>query len=376
VGLWSAVNKKVHFDLLKRQDVELAINDLTSATDQASMMALLKKLPTALGQTAQAIENNQCFFKITRENKKGELSYVARGIQLARFQQALLHTSNGQRFFPGKSDIAGNPGRRVFEGFIEIEDLACALELFVARKKKSTLTSASPVQEKLAQRPYYYPHDITAACEAAALAAGNGGGLVLSGREETGEPVDHETRTSTTSTPSRSVAPELRAEDRAEPIETGVLTGGGTKRTYQETTSDGEADAQLEQTDENLRKLVTDKNRLEEKRIEMMQKQKDSENELSCAKQKQRDVQDRVAAYEEKLMEARKELEDGEDDLQRIETVRQASVSELRKLETRAKLLSVGILQANNKRKRVELEREERLAEKQMQALEIEIEEE
>jgi hypothetical protein len=369
VNLWSALNKKVHFDLLKREDVELAINALTSATDQASMVALIKKLPTAFGQTARAIENNQCFVKTTRENRKGELSYVARGIQLARFQQALLHTSNGQRFFPGKADIAGNPGRRVFEGFIEIEDLACALELFVARKKKSTLTSASPVQEKLAQRPYYYPHDITAAYEAAALAAGNGGGLVLSGREEMGEPVDDETLTSTTSTPSRSVAPELRAEDRAEPIETGVLAGGGT-------TSDGEADAQLEQTDEDLRKLVTDKNQLEEKRIETTQKQKDSEVELSCAKQKQRDVQDRVAAYEEKLKEAKKELGDGEDDLQRIEGVRQASVGELRKLEKRAKLLSVGIVQANNKRKRVELEREERLAEKQMQALEMEIEEE
>lgn len=48
-------------------------------------------------------------------------------------------------------------------------------------------------------------------------------------------------------------------------------------------------------------------------------------------------------------------------------------VAELKKCEKKAKVLSVDIVLAKNKRKRVKLEQEEKLYKKQRQALEIDV---
>jgi hypothetical protein len=72
----------------------------------------------------------------------------------------------------------------------------------------------------------------------------------------------------------------------------------------------------------------------------------------------------------------KKDLKDDEDNLQGLELVRQESVGELKKVEKKAKLLSVDVALARNKRKRAELEHEERLAKELKQALEMELDDE
>jgi hypothetical protein len=98
------------------------------------MVALLKELPAQLSSKLRAIDRSRRLGKREKDADRRDIGYVARGIQLARFQQALTHTANGKMFFPGKADIAGNPGRRVFEDFVEIEDLSRAFELFTQQK--------------------------------------------------------------------------------------------------------------------------------------------------------------------------------------------------------------------------------------------------
>lgn len=110
------------------------MGDLESITDQAGMQTLISKLPGLCSTAQSAIDDAEGLTKTMKNAWKKKLSYVAMGIQLAHFQQVLLHTSNGQRFFPGKADLAGNPCCKVFEGAIEIEDLSRAVELFAYAK--------------------------------------------------------------------------------------------------------------------------------------------------------------------------------------------------------------------------------------------------
>jgi hypothetical protein len=375
-GVWRALNNTPHIDLPRRHHVELAINDLTSTTDQAGMVTLIGKLPLMLSETPRAVDLDKSLGKKAKEHARKDISYVARGIQLARFQQALLHTSNGNRFFPGKADIAGNPGRRLFEDFIEIEDLSRALEVFVMRKNRNI--TVSRVKGELAQKPYYYPHTMQVASEATNLTAGDGNDLKLPEREGTGELVDDQTpaMTAMPSTPLRSVDPVAHFGSRVESVEPSTHVDGGNHQTPADVESDEETVESLKQTDEDLRKLESDKTQLETRKLEAMQKQKDSESKISQAKQKQKDDQDRLRACEEELAIVKKDLKDDEDNLQGLELVRQESVGELKKVEKKAKLLSVDVALARNKRKRAELEHEERLAKELKQALEMELDDE
>jgi hypothetical protein len=133
-SVWKALDSTLHIDLLTRENVELDIDKLVSATTRVGMENLINVLPTRLMGKLQAIDDNELLSQSAKVKGIREICYVARGIQLARFQQALMETSDGKSFFTGKAHIPGNPGRRVFEDFVEIEDLSRALELFVIQR--------------------------------------------------------------------------------------------------------------------------------------------------------------------------------------------------------------------------------------------------
>jgi hypothetical protein len=362
-SIWRALNHTPHIDLLKKQNVELDVDDLTAANDQAGMVALIKKLPAELSDKVRAVDDNESLDAVGKEMGKKPIGYVARAIQLARFQQALVHTSNGKRFFPGKADIFGNPGRRVFEDFIEIEDLSRTLELFCIQKNRYVKTT-NRSSKQLAQKPYYYPNTITATEGAVGLPARIGDGSPSHRRGETGPLPDDQTlrswiTTATTPTLPRFLDPEEDSASRAESVEPDIPVDG-------EEHADVDSD---EEFGEDWRKLASDKTQLDARKTEAVRKQKDNNFDLWFAEEKQSFAQDRLRALEQ-------ELKDGEDDLQRLERERQDSVAELKKVEKEAKMLSVDITLAKNKRKRAELERGERQAKKQKQALETEADEE
>jgi hypothetical protein len=272
--------------------VELDITALTSATSQADMEALIRQLPVDCTRKLDEIENMNNINKAAKESLSKDIVHVAIGILLARFQQALVHTSNGGRFFPGKVDLPGNPGRRAFEGFIEIEDLSLAYEMLVVGKRRIPSTNpkwrVSKIKEELALKPYYYPHDIDETGGATGRATRDGEGLEVSEREGPREPDDDQTRPSTTSTPSQSVVSALLPESHVGSVEPDVPTStrGVADQKHEEISSDGETDARLERTDGYLRKLESDRTQVEERKFETIQKQKDNERELSYAKQK------------------------------------------------------------------------------------------
>lgn len=133
-NVWAQLNNPQNLDLTKRYSIEISVEDLESVTDLAGMQALVSKLPDLCSRAQSSVDDAEGLSKTMKRARKKEISYVSKGIQLARFQQVLLHTSNGQRFPPSKADLPGNPGCRGFEGAIEIDNLSRAVELFAHAK--------------------------------------------------------------------------------------------------------------------------------------------------------------------------------------------------------------------------------------------------
>jgi hypothetical protein len=295
-------------------------------------------------------------------------------IQLARFQQVLFHTCDGQRFFPGKSSLANHPGFRVFEDFIEIENLSRAVELFVFAKTRTVFRCNAGSQRKvepkdnLAQKPYYYPPSIFADRDAAKAAAASGNlpaAPVL--RDQTIGATDDETQHATSD--SLSTVSKSYSGMAVSNSERGISRYSATKPGRKRISRSEESSGKPEVVYEDLRILWKDQARIEDGKSKAKQKQIDIKKKMSNIKQARRNDENKLRGWEQKLERLKQTLKDHEDDLEGLTEQYHGVTNELKNLEREAKVLVSDFDLAAIKRKRDELEQDEQRIKKQKQAL-------
>jgi DNA repair exonuclease SbcCD ATPase subunit len=299
------------------------------------------------------------------------------GIQLARFQQVLLHTSNGQRFFPGKAGLPGNPGCKVFEGAIEIEDLSRAVELFAYAKIRTEYKRnaegerLNKAKDVLAEKPYFYPPSVIADRDAAQAAAASGNCPAA--------PVNHtqtirmintaENETPDATPDSHPMVPASLHIVEAEDGTHGMPTLSGIGQVRKHSSRSREPTEKPEVAFEDLRMLWKEQARIEEGKTKAKQKQKDIKKKVSNVKQVRRNDENKLRGWEEKMERLRQTLKGHEDDLGGLAEQYQEATKELKDLEREAKMLVSDFDLAVIKRKRDELEQDEERIKKQKQAL-------
>lgn len=263
------MNDQKNVGRLKRVYVELSAHDLTSVTDQTGMEALISQLPGCCSEHQSTFDNDVTSARVVRGQTKEDTMYIAMAIQLARFQQALCHTCDGHRFFPGKADLAVSPGCRVFEDLIDIEDLSRAYELFTYRKHQHSFTheTLSSPKDGLAQKPYFYPLNLAWAHYAAKLDTRN---VISSDASEWEEAsgVSHD-QTLSASIPDT--------------IEPHTITGS-----TRSTARIGSSSRDQESGDEDKQTLSRAQARIEASKAEARQKQKEISKKVTNIKQAQR----------------------------------------------------------------------------------------
>lgn len=253
------------------------IDEINAVTDQSGMEALISRLPDQCSQAQIAVQSEEGIRDKKKKDRKQELGIVAMAIQLARFQQALLHTCDGRRFFPGKSGLAGHSGFRVFADFIEIEDLSRAVELFVFAKTRTVFRCNAGSQRKvepkdnLAQKPYYYPPSIFADQDTAKAAAASGrlpAAPVLV--DQTIGATNCETQHATSE--SLSAVPESNSRMAVTNSDRGMSRYCGTKQGRRRVARSVESSEKPEVAYEDLRILWEDQARIEEGKAKAKQK--------------------------------------------------------------------------------------------------------
>jgi len=373
-NVWAQLNNPQNVDLIKKESVEIPIGVLESITDQSDMEILISELPGLCGRAQRDVDDTEGMTKTQKNARKKEISYVAMGIQLTRFQQVLLHTSNGQRFFPGKANLAGNPGCRVFEGFIEIEDLSRAVELFASAKIRTQYKRnaegerLNKARDVLAEKPYFYSPSVIADRDAAKAAAGGGYGSaapVLRDQtiEANGSEIQH------AASGSLSLVPESHSGTAVNNSDRGTSRCSNIQQERQRVTRSNDSSRKPEVPYEDLRILWKDQARIEEGKAKAKQKQIDIKKKVSDIKQTRRNDENKLKGWEEKLEKLRQTLKDHEDDLEGLAEQYQEATNELKKLDRAAKLLVSDFDLAAIKRKRDELEQDEARIKKQKPAL-------
>jgi hypothetical protein len=338
------------------------------------MEALISRLPDQCSQAQIAVQSDEGIRDKKKKDRKQEIGIVAMAIQLARFQQALLHTCDGQRFFPGKLGLAGHSGFKVFEDFIEIEDLSRAVELFVFAKTRTVFRCNAGSQRKvepkdnLAQKPYYYPPSIFADQNAAkaAVASGNWPAAPVPGDQTIGT-TDGETQHATSE--SLSAVPESYSGMAVNNSDRGMSRYRGTKPGRKRVVRSDESSGKPEVAYEDLRILWKGQARIEEGKANAKQKQIDIKKKMSKIKQTRRNDEKKLRGWEKKLERLRQTLRDHEGDLEGFTEEYQDATNELKDLEREAKVLVSDFDLAAIKRKRDELELDEQRIKKQKQAL-------
>jgi hypothetical protein len=373
-NVWAQLNNPQNVDLIKKDSVDIPPDGLQRITDQKDMETFISELPDLCGRAQKDVDDTKGMTKTQKNARKKEISYVAMGIQLARFQQVLLHTSNGQRFFPGKADLVGNPGCRVFEGFIEIEDLSRAVELFASAKIRTQYKRnaegerLNKARDVLAEKPYFYSPSVIADRNAAKAAAGGGDGSaapVLRHQtiEATGSEIQHAI------SESLSVVPESYSGTVVNNSDRGTSRCSDIKQERQRVTRSNDSSGKPEVAYEDLRILWKDQARIEEGKAKAKQKQIDIKKKVSIIKQTRRNDENKLKRSEEKLERLRQTLKDHEDDLEGLAEQYQEATNELKNLDKAAKMLVSDFDLAAIKRKRDELEQDEARIKKQKQAL-------
>jgi len=376
-NVWAQLNNPLNVDLIKRHSIEISMGTLESVADQAGMQALISKLPDLCSRAQSSVDGAEGLSKTMKNARKKEISYVAMGIQLARFQQVLLHTSNGQRFFPGKADLAGNPGCRIFEGAIEIEDLSRAFELFAYAKIRTEYKRnaegerLNKAKDVLAEKPYFYPPSVIADRDAAQAATASGDWLKA--------PVNHaqmmqtinttENKTPDATPDSHPMVPASCSAFEPDGSTHGVSTLSGIGQIRKHSARSHEPTGKPEVAFEDLRMLWKDQARIEESKAKVKQKQKDIKKKVSNVKQVRRNDENKLRGWEEKMERLRQTLRGHEDDLEGLAEQYQEATKELKDLEREAKMLVSDFDLAVIKRKRGELEQDEERIKKQKQAL-------
>lgn len=374
VKIWAQLNNPQNIDLLKRGSVDLDIDEINTITDQSGMEALISRLPDQCSQAQIAVQSDEGIRDKKKKDRKKEIGIVAMAIQLARFQQVLLHTCDGQRFFPGKSGLADHFGFRVFEDSIEIEDLSRAVELFLFAKTRTVFRCNAGSQRKvepkdnLAQKPYYYPPSIFADHDAAKAAAASGHWPVAPVMgDRTIEATDGETQHAMSE--YLSAVPELDSRMAVSNSERGMSRHSGTKPGRKRVARSDEPSGKPEVAYEDLRILCKDQARIEEGKAKAKQKQIDIKKKMSSIKQTRRNDEKKLRGWEQKLERLRQTLKDHEHDLVGLAEQYQEVADELKNLEKEAKVLVSDFDLAAIKRKRDELEQDEERIKKQKQAL-------
>jgi len=295
-NIWAQLNNPENVDLIKRHSLEISVGDMDSITDQAGMQTLISNLPDLCSTAQSAVEDSEGLTKTVKNARKKAISYVAMGIQLALFQQMLLHTSNGQRFFPGKADLAGNPGCRIFEGAIEIEDLSRAVELFAYAKIRTEYKRnaegerLNKAKDVLAEKPCFYSPSVIADRDTAQAAAASGNWPTA--------PVNHaqtiqrintaENEILDAAPDSHPMAPASRSGIEAEDSTHGSSTLSGTGQVRKHSARNHERTGKPEVAFEDFRMLWKDQARIEESRAKVKQKQKDIKKKVANVKQVRR----------------------------------------------------------------------------------------
>lgn len=379
-NIWAQLDNPQNVDLIKRHSIEITVEDLESATDQAGMQTLISKLPDLCGKAQSSFDDAEGLSKTMKNARKKEISYVAMGIQLARFQQMLLHTSNGQRFFPGKAGLpgnGGNPGCKVFEGAIEIEDLSRAVELFAYAKIRTEYKRnaegerLNKAKDVLAEKPYFYPPSVIADRDAAQAAAtcGNWPAAPVHHAQPV-QKIDTTEKETLDATPdSHTMVPSSRSGIEAEDSVNGVSILSGIGQIRKQSARSHEPTGKPEVAFEDLRMLWKDQARIEESKAKVKQKQKDIKKKVSNVKQVRRNDENKLRGWEEKMERLRQTLRGHEDDLEGLAEQYQEATKELKDLEREAKMLVSDFDLAVIKRKRGELEQYEERIKKRKRAL-------
>ena len=353
--IWRTLSEPNNADRLKRIYVELTDDDLTSTIDQAGMETLLSQLPAHYIAEPNMVGDRESLTRVPKRRIKDDISYFAMAIQLARLQQALLHTCDGQRFFPGKADLGINPGCRVFEELIEIEDLSRAYELFTYQKHSDSYKPKTEggefwnSKDVLAQKPYFYPLNLAWAHYVAKLDVGNSNASVLA---ESSDTIDNQT--SSMRTPIGLELP-VAIQDVSENIG-GVGTRGRPSRSAHLNNEDHQTSCKAQ-------------GRIEDEIAKARQKQKDTKSKMSSIKSARRYDQSKLKGWKEKVENLKLALKDHDDELEVLSLEDKETANELKKLENEAKLLLSDFDLSALKRKRDELQQEEQRIKKQKQAL-------
>lgn len=371
--IWAQLNNRQNIDLLKKGSVDLDIDEVNAITDQISMETLISKLPDQCSQGQIAVQNNEGIHNKEKKDRKKEIGIVAMAIQLARFQQVLLHTCDGQRFFPGKSGIADHPGFRVFEESIEIEDLSRAVELFVFAKTRTIFRCNAGSQRKvelkdsLAQKPYYYPPGIFAdrdAVKAAAASSNLPTASIINDQAivttENGSPG------ATSESPRVVSGSHYGSENKTN---NHGMSSFRDSKARQNAARSYKSSGKPEAAYEDLQILWKDQARIEANKAEAKQKQTDIQKKMSNIKQTRRYDQKKMQGWERKLENLRQILKGHDSDLEGLVEEREEAENELKRLEKEARILVSDFDLAVIKRKRDELEHDEERIKKQKQAL-------
>ncbi|KAM0710769.1 hypothetical protein Q7P35_001507 [Cladosporium inversicolor] len=377
VEIWAQLNNPQNIDLLQRRSVSLDINELDAITDQTGMETLIRKLPDQCSQAQIAIQSDKSIHHKERKDRKREIGIVAIAIQLARFQQVLLHTCNGQRFFPGKAGLADHPGFKVFEDAIEIEDLSRAVEIFVFAKIRTVSRVNAVSQRKmepkdnLAQKPYYYSPTIFAdqiAMKAAAVSSDRPSppefrdrmsGTIRTTESETLEAAsDHHP---TVPASHSGIEPKSGTHDIS------TLSGISTARKHYARTNEPTGKPCV--THDNSPTFWSEQARIEANKAMTKQKQSDIKKKVSNIKQTRRYDERKLQGWQAKLEKLTQTLKTHDNDLESLAVEYQQAENELRRLEREAKMLVSDLDLAMIKRKREELEQDEERIKKRKQAL-------
>lgn len=340
------------------------------------MQKLISKVPDLCSKAQRAIDDVEGLTKTMKNARKKEVSYLAMGIQLARFQQVLVHTSNGQRFFPCKAGLAGNPGCRVFEGSIEIEDLSRAVELFAFAKIRTEYKRNAEgerlnrAKDVLAEKPYYYPPTIFANQNAVKAATSSSDG-----------PAAAELRVQTSGTIGTTEREILDAAPDSHPVGSTSPSGMGAESNHELSTLHGisevrkhyaitkEPTGKPQVTPDDSPTFWSEQARIETNKAKTKQKQTDIKKKVSNIKQTKRYEQKKLQGWQAKLERLSQTLKNHDSDLEGLAVEYQQAENELRRLEREAKVLVSDFDLAAIKRKREELEQDEQRIKKRKQAL-------
>lgn len=353
------------------------INELDAITGQSGMETLISKIPDHCSQAQVAIESDKDLRNNERKARVRHISIVAMAIQLAHFQQVLLHTCDGKRFFPGKSGPADHPGFRVFEDTIEIEDLSRAVELFVFAKTRTVFRVNAGSQRKvepkdnLAQNPYYYPPTIFADQAAVKNAAASGDGpAALELRDQTNQTI----RTAESETPDAVSVPHAWLPTSLSGIEArgsthGVPSLSDISPVHKHCARSNKTTEKHQVLDDDSPTFWSGQARIEANKAKVKQKQTDIKKKVSNIKQTKRYDQRKLQGWQAKLEQLSQTLKNHDSDLEGFAVGYQQAENELRRLETEARVLVSDLELAMIKRKREELEQDEERIKKKKQAL-------